>query len=344
MIDVHSDTVTQPTIQMRLAMLHAEVGDDVSCEDPTVIKLENRVANMFQKDAALFFPSGTMSNLAAVLTWCNSRGSEMIVGDKSHMFLFEQGGAAQFGGVSSRTVRNLADGTMDLSDVNAAIRDDDIHEPTTQLICVENTHNACGGQVLPLYFLEGLRDLAVKRNLPIHMDGARIWNALTASGKEAHEVAQYVDSLSVCLSKGLGCPIGSLLVGPREFIEKARRIRKALGGGMRQVGIVAAAGLIALDDFVNGILLHDHIHTSSIAKSVANMRSFRLMTSIVETNILFLEVADAAVVGNFLKARNIVVSVWSPTLIRIVLHRDIDEVLTNYIIEMLHECNAFLVD
>jgi threonine aldolase len=176
------------------------------------------------------------------------------------------------------------------------------------------------------------------------MDGARIWNALTASGKEAHEVAQYVDSLSVCLSKGLGCPIGSLLVGPREFIEKARRIRKALGGGMRQVGIVAAAGLIALDDFVNGILLHDHIHTSSIAKSVANMRSFRLMTSIVETNILFLEVADAAVVGNFLKARNIVVSVWSPTLIRIVLHRDIDEVLTNYIIEMLHECNAFLVD
>ena len=253
-IDLRSDTVTLPTCEMREAMSIALVGDDVYCEDPTVQILEKRVAKMFQKESALFFPSGTMSNLTAVLSWCSTRGSEIIVGDNSHMFLFEQAGASQFGGVSLRTVPNLPDGTMNIDTINSAIREDDIHEPVTKLICIENTHNACGGTVLPISFLKELKDLSDKHNIPIHLDGARIWNAIKAMKKEPHEISIYVDSLSVCLSKGLGAPIGSLLIGSMGFIIKARRIRKALGGGMRQVGILAAAGIKALDDFETNIL------------------------------------------------------------------------------------------
>lgn len=290
MIDLHSDTVTKPTREMREAIMVAEVGDDVSQEDPTVRRLEDRVAAMFGKETALFFPSGTMSNLTAAMVWCYDRGSEMIVGDKSHMFLYEQGGAAQLGGISTRIVPNLHDGTMDIDTLEEAIRDNDIHEPKTRLICIENIHNACGGSVLPIYFLEALRDLAIRRDLPIHMDGARIWNALTASDQKPHEIGQYVDSLSVCLSKGLGCPVGSLLVGSHEFIEKARRIRKGLGGGMRQVGILAGAGLVGLDDFEWGILERDHVKCQRIARAILDMSALRLMRPIVQTNILFIEI------------------------------------------------------
>ena len=212
MIDLRSDTVTKPTPEMRKAMSEAVVGDDVFGEDETIQQLENRVAQLFQKDAALFFPSGTMSNLTSILTWCPNRGSEIIVGDNSHIFLFEQAGASQFGGVSPRTVPNLPDGTFDLDTLKTAIRDDDIHEPSTKLICIENTHNACGGKVLPISFMKDLK--AIADNIPIHLDGARIWNALYASRSTPPEIASYVDSLSVCLSKGLGAPIGSLLVGP----------------------------------------------------------------------------------------------------------------------------------
>uniref|UniRef100_A0A6C0DQI1 Aromatic amino acid beta-eliminating lyase/threonine aldolase domain-containing protein n=1 Tax=viral metagenome TaxID=1070528 RepID=A0A6C0DQI1_9ZZZZ len=222
------------------------------------------------------------------MAWCPNRGSEMIVGDNSHMFLFEQAGAAQFGGVSIRTVPNLSDGTMDISSIRNAIRDDDIHEPTTTLISVENTHNACGGKVLPIQFLEDLHRVAKTTKIPIHMDGARIWNALTEYKTHPYEIAKYVDSLSVCLSKGLGCPIGSLLIGSKDFIQKARRIRKGLGGGMRQVGIIAAAGIVALDDFENNILEKDHIRTQRIANAVETIPAFKLMTQTTHTNILFL--------------------------------------------------------
>lgn len=327
MIDVHSDTVTQPTKEMRDAMYIAKCGDDVSEEDPTVIQLEERVASMFNKEAALFFPSGTMSNLTAVLTWCH-RGSEIIVGDKSHMFLFEQAGASQFGGVSFRTVPNQDDGTMKIDGIKHAIRDMDIHEPITKLICIEHTHNACGGKVLPLLFLQDVYSMAHEKKIPIHMDGARIWNALIASKTKSHEVGMYADSISVCLSKGLGCPIGSLLIGSKEFIRKARRIRKGLGGGMRQVGIIAAAGLVALDDFESGIIEQDHIRTKYLEDMILirDCKSFRFMTS-VSTNMIFLNVliGNSSEVYQMLKDRGVIISAWSHDIIRIVIHRDITD-------------------
>jgi threonine aldolase len=346
MIDLHSDTVTKPTNEMRERMMSAEVGDDVSYEDPTVKILERRVATMFHKEAALFFPSGTMSNLTAVLTWCPQRGSEIIVGDNSHMFLFEQGGSAQFGGISTRSIKNLSDGTMDINDINFAIREDDIHEPITKLICIENTHNACGGKVLPDSFLNELSILASSHKIPIHMDGARIWNALTASGKSPYEISKYVDSLSVCLSKGLGCPIGSLLVGSKEFIEKARRIRKGLGGGMRQVGIIAASGLVGLDDFEKGILKHDHIRLKRIVEEIGNLQAFQLMTPIIETNILFLEIknGNSLEVQELFKSYGIIISAWSHKRIRIVIHRDIDDNMIQHTINTFKEISDLLIN
>lgn len=353
MIDLRSDTVTKPTDQMRDAMKLAKVGDDVYQEDTTICQLESRVAAMFCKESALFFPSGTMSNLVAALTWCSTRGSEMIVGDNSHMFLFEQAGVAQFGGISPRTVPNLPDGTMNIELVKSAIREDDIHEPITKLICIENTHNVCGGKVLPLEFMLGLRNLADKKSIPIHMDGARIWNALTAMDVKPHEIGCYVDSLSVCLSKGLGAPVGSLLVGSAEFIDKARRLRKALGGGMRQSGILAAAGLVALDDFEAGILKKDHKRTALLADTVQEeeIKSFRLYST-VETNILFIDILlwnptwnpekISSIIRYMFSERGIRVSAWAPRLLRMVLHRDIDDTDIKHIVTALREINHIL--
>jgi threonine aldolase len=333
-IDLRSDTVTQPTYEMRQAMANAIVGDDVYGEDPSVLELEQRVARLFQKDSALFFPSGTMCNLTAILTWCTSRGGEIIVGDKSHIFLFEQAGASQFGGVSLRNIANLPDGTLDLEQVTLAIREDDIHEPTTQLICIENTHNACGGKILPLSFLAKLETLANKHHIPIHLDGARVWNAITASSLIPSKISNHVDSLSVCLSKGLGAPVGSLLIGPTDFIQKARRIRKALGGGMRQSGVLAAAGNQALDDFEIGILKKDHLRASKLAQVIESLPAFELYST-VETNILFIRIIKyhpcwdtqtiSTNISTMFKRNGILVSSWSPFLIRMVVHRDIND-------------------
>jgi len=336
-IDLRSDTVTKPTQKMREAMLHAEVGDDVYREDPTTNLLETRMATLFEKEAALFFPSCTMGNLSAIMTWCNRRGGEIIVGDKSHIVLFEQAGASQFGGVSFRTVPNLPDGTMDPDALSAAIRDDDIHEPITQLICIENTHNVCGGKVVPVEFMQSLRELADTRKLPIHMDGARLWNAIAVNGLPPSEIAKYVDSLSICLSKGLGAPIGSLLVGSREFIERARRIRKALGGGMRQSGVLASAGLVALDDFETGILERDHKNAKKIADAL-NFIGGAFKVQPIETNIIFVDIvkpANAYTITQMLKQEGILISAWAPQLIRIVVHRDIDESEVIRVIEAL---------
>jgi threonine aldolase len=338
-IDLRSDTVTKPTCEMRDIMKFALVGDDVYQEDPTINCLEQQIANMFNKEAALFFPSGTMSNLTALLTWCPTRGSEIIVGDKSHIFLFEQCGAAQFGGISYRTIKNNEDGTMNLMDIKNSIRDFDIHEPITKVICIENTHNVCGGKILPLEFIHELKEIAKQNNIPIHMDGARIWNAITATGIEPHKIVEDVDSISVCLSKGLGAPVGSLLIGPKEFINNARRIRKALGGGMRQCGIFAAAGLIALEDFNSGILLHDHIKAKKIVDSLTNLNLKNIhIHSNIQTNIIFMDVlnGNATKIYNFLKEKKILISVWSPSLIRIVIHRDItDNEIDYFILEFI---------
>jgi threonine aldolase len=350
MIDLRSDTVTKPTSQMRYAMSEAIVGDDVFGEDITMKELEFKVAKMFQKDAALFFPSGTMSNLTALLAWCPLRGSEFIVGDKNHIFLFEQAGAAQFGGITPRTVPSLLDGTMDLHEVKSSIRVNDIHEPITQLICIENTHNSCGGKILPISFLKNLKILASLHNIPIHLDGARLWNAITALGCKPSDLGIYADSISVCLSKGLGAPIGSLLIGNNEFIKSARRIRKALGGGMRQVGILAAAGLQALEDFNNDILIYDHFHTQQLVTSFKNLYSFKLRN--VQTNIIFMDIIlydktwnptlISTYVINLFKEKGLLVSVWEPLLIRLVLHRDISDKDVEIIIPIFKEVDAYL--
>jgi len=351
-IDLHSDTVTKPTCEMRKAMFEAEVGDDVSEEDPTVKQLEHKIASLFKKDSALFFPSGTMSNLTALLTWCPNRGSEVIVGDRNHIFLFEQAGASQFGGISLRPIPNLDDGTMDMETLQTSIRDDDIHEPVTKLICIENTHNCCGGRILPIEFMEKLRELANENNLPIHLDGARIWNAISCMNISPDKISIHVDSLSVCLSKGLGAPVGSLLVGSSDFIKKAIRIRKALGGGMRQVGIIAAAGLQALDDFENHILLNDHIRASKIENAMKNMEAFNVHK--VETNIIFVDIVaydktwDKKLisyhVSEMFKKKGIIVSAWSPLLLRIVTHRDISDSDIDYLICVLKQVSDYLLN
>jgi threonine aldolase len=334
MIDYRSDTVTKPTDEMRRAMFSADVGDDVMNADPTVIVLQSKIATMFEKEDALFFPSATMANLVSVLVWCGDRrDAEIIVGDRSHMFLFEQGGAAQFGGVSSRSVPNLDDGTMSLDSLRRAIRDDDIHEPVTKMIAVENTHNCCGGTILPIDFLIGVRRLADEHHIPVHMDGARIWNALTATSMKPHEVGQFVDSLSVCLSKGLGAPVGSVLIGPSAFITKARRVRKALGGGWRQAGVLAAAGLQALADFEEGILNHDHRRTQTLVSGLKNCHGL-VVSPNCDTNIAFITVDDgkADVMGKELSKAGVLVSVWDNNTIRMVVHRDLtDENINNTI-------------
>lgn len=346
-IDLHSDTVTKPTPEMRLAMATAVVGDDVSGDDPTIKELEERVAKMFHKDAALFFPSGTMSNLTALLTWCPHRGSEFIVGDKSHMFLFEQAGAAQFGGVSPRTIPNLSDGTFNLNLLKLLIRDDDIHEPATKLICIENTHNACGGKILSLTFMDNLKSFADSHNIPIHLDGARVWNAISATDIRPERIGRNVSSLSVCLSKGLGAPIGSLLVGPSDFIKKARRIRKALGGGMRQVGILGAAGLKALDDFETGLLVVDHIRTLELAEALKNLSFLRVQENI-QTNIIFADIVlkDANInsqcIYDMLREKAILISVWTPTSIRLVVHRDVNDDDIEKTIKAFQEVDEYL--
>ena len=279
---------------------------------------------MFNKEDALFFPSGTMCNLTSILCWCN-RGSEIILGNKSHIFLFEQAGAAQYGGVAFHPLPNIENGTLNIQQVKDAIREDDIHEPNTSLIAIENTHNACGGKILPLIFLNAIYEIGKKNNIPIHMDGARIWNALQETNLHPSEMGVYADSISVCLSKGLGAPVGSVLLGPKGFIKKAKRVRKSLGGGMRQSGILAAAALVALDDFENGILKNAHEHIKILARELSLLGGFTPQ-AVVETNILFIDVSfKACDVVEFMKKQNILISAWEPHLLRIVVHRNIDE-------------------
>lgn len=341
-IDLRSDTVTKPCAEMRNANLFCEFGDDVYEEDEVVKKLELEIASYFKKESALFFPTGTMANLTALLTWCNRRGSEVIVGNKNHIFLFEQGGASQFGGISYSTVPTQEDGTMKLKDIENAIRESDIHEPITSLIAIENTHNACGGKILPLNYLKSLKNLSNTYQIPIHMDGARLWNALEEYKVDIVEsITDCVDSISVCLSKGLGAPLGSLLVGTNDFIQKARRYRKALGGGMRQTGFVASSGLIAFNNFKKHMLKEDHNKAKRISKCLQGLKNFEVQIN-VETNILFIKINqtknDAEII-DYLKERNIYLSHWDHHLLRIVIHKDITEEDVDTIIQTFLKLN-----
>lgn len=328
-LDFRSDTVTKPTSLMRDAMFKAEVGDDVFREDPSVNKLEERIAKLMGKEAALLFPTGTMSNLAATMTWCNKRGSEMILGELSHIHIYEQGGVSQIGGIATHILPNKADGTMNYDSIEAAIRANNIHYPTTDLIALENTHNYCGGKVLPQKFVEEVGSLGKRKNIPIHLDGARIWNAATASKLSVAKLVEPVDSVTVCLSKGLGAPAGSLLVGSQDYITKARRLRKALGGGMRQVGILAAAGLQALDDFEQGILEHDHKRAKYLAKELSKWKCYSVNQDEVETNMIVLKLVvpgyNAEKLIALLQEKGLLVLPRGNHAIRIVIHRDLTE-------------------
>jgi threonine aldolase len=248
-IDLRSDTVTLPTPAMRAAMAAAEVGDDVYREDPAINRLQELAAERMGKEAGLFVPSGTMGNLVAVLAHCG-RGDEVILGNLGHTFLFEAGGIAALGGVTPFTLPTQPDGTLRIEDIRAAIRSNDVHFPTTRLITLENTHNRCGGVPLSADYTDAVGQLAKENGLSLHLDGARIFNAAVALKTPAARLAQAADSVTFCLSKGLSAPVGSVLCGSQVFIERARRIRKQLGGGMRQAGVLAAAGIIALEQMV----------------------------------------------------------------------------------------------
>ncbi|KAK9500364.1 hypothetical protein O3M35_001643 [Rhynocoris fuscipes] len=297
-VDYRSDTFSKPSQEMRRVMYEAKVGDDVYGEDPTVNELERKGAEMLGKEAALFVASGTMANLLAIMTHSDNRGCEIIVGDESHILLWEQAGAAQIAGVQLRTVANKQDGTFDLKDMVCKVRNNKAHSflPRTSLVCVENTHNSCGGRVLPIDWLKELGETLKELQIPLHMDGARFFNSVVRTGIPANEIVKDCESINVCLSKGLGAPIGSLLIGSETFVKKARHLRKVLGGGMRQVGLMAAAGIYALDNMV-ARLQEDHDHCYAIARAIHDMGSKIVSVDLnaQETNILLINL-DTSVV------------------------------------------------
>ena len=273
-IDLRSDTVTLPSPEMRQAIAEAELGDDVFGDDPTVNRLEAMAAEVMGKDAALLTTSGTQSNLAAMLAHCQ-RGDEVIVGDEAHILHYEAGGAFALGGLGLRPVRNDDQGRLDLGEVRSAIRGHDVHFPPTGLVCLENTHNRCGGSVLSEDDLAAVRRLADEYGLPVHLDGARLFNAAVALGVHVSRLARYADSAAFSLCKGLACPVGSVLCGSGEFIARARRFRKMLGGGMRQAGIIAAAGVYALENMVDR-LAEDHENARLLAEGLSSIPGISL--------------------------------------------------------------------
>ena len=292
-IDLRSDTVTQPTPEMRRAMAEAEVGDDVYGDDPTVNRLQTMAAALLGKEAAILVPSGTMGNLASILAHCD-RGDEMILGDRAHTYIYEAGGAAALGGVHPRTVPTLADGRLPLPAIEAAIRPTgDAHFPVTRLVCLENTHNLCGGAVLDVEYMQAVGALAHEHGLTLHLDGARIFNASAALGVPAAKLAEPFDSVTFCLSKGLCAPVGSLVCGSREFIHRVHRARKMLGGGMRQAGVLAAAGIVGLDQMVDR-LAEDHQRARRLAEGLRALAGVEVDNDPPQSNMVYLNFSDPA--------------------------------------------------
>jgi len=314
-IDLRSDTVTRPTAGMRAAMAAAEVGDDVYRDDPTVNRLEAQVAERFGFAAAVFFATGTQSNLAALMAHC-ARGDEYLVGQEAHTYKYEQGGAAVLGSIQPQPLENEPDGSIALERIAAAIKPDDIHFARTRLLALENS---IGGRVLPLTYLRAATELAHARGLATHLDGARIFNAAVKLGVAEAEAVRGFDSVSICLSKGLGAPAGSVLVGSREFVALARRWRKALGGGMRQVGILAAAGLYALEHHV-ARLAEDHANAVFLAD---RLRAAALSVDTPQTNMVYLSLppAHVAPLAAHLAAHGVLASIGERT--RLVTHLDL---------------------
>ncbi|HSH04997.1 MAG TPA: low-specificity L-threonine aldolase [Anaerolineae bacterium] len=342
-IDLRSDTVTWPTVAMREAMAAAPVGDDVYGEDPTILALEGRAAELVGMESALFVASGTMGNLVGILTH-GGRGDEAIVGADAHTFYWEGGGMATLGGITPRPLPTDHSGRMDLDQVRQAIRADDPHFPRSRLILTENSYGAKYGAAIPADYFAQLRQIADEAGLSVHLDGARFFNAVTALGVEPTEITQYVDSISICLSKGLCAPVGSILCGSAEFIGRARRIRKSVGGGMRQAGILGAAGLIALDE-MRLRLAEDHARARRIATGLAEIPGIEIELERVQTNILYFrvtaDVSSRTLVNRLREEANILLdSDNEGQPIRIVTHYWIDDAAVDKLLKAIREIVA----
>ncbi len=336
-VDLRSDTVTQPTEEMREASFRAEVGDDVYGEDPSVNELEKLAAQMLGKDAGLFVTSGTQGNQIAVLTHTKP-GEEIILEAQSHIFYYEAGAVAALSGVQTRIIQGHY-GQMPVKDIEESIREADLHMPRTSLICLENTHNRAGGTVLPVEYMKAVYD-ANRKGVPIHLDGARIFNAAVALGVDVKEITKYVDSVQFCLSKGLSAPVGSLLVGSHDFIERARKMRKRLGGGMRQAGIIAAPGIVALNTMVER-LRDDHRLAKQLAVGLIAVTGIEIDLNHVETNIVIADVKGLGIDAvNFIgrmAERGILLSKFGTYLVRLTTHRQISESDIEYVLEQVKE-------
>jgi threonine aldolase len=327
-VDLRSDTVTKPTPEMREAMAKAEVGDDVYGDDPTVNRLQEIAAEMTGHEAGLFVASGTMGNLSAVLAHCQ-RGDEVILGKDAHTFRYEAGGISVLGGVHSCQLPNQPDGSIAINDIEGAIRYDDPHQPVTRLIALENTHNRCGGTVQSVAYTRQVAECAHKRGLRVHLDGARVFNAAAALGVPVNDLTEDVDSVTFCLSKGLSAPVGSVLCGSKEFVKKAHRARKLLGGGMRQAGVLAAAGIVALENMVPR-LGEDHVRARTLAEGLSENRGLVLDAGTPATNMVFMNLADdvplsANEVAERMKACNVLIGVAGARRFRLVTHCWIDD-------------------
>lgn len=322
MIDLRSDTITLPTEAMRKAMAEAEVGDDVYGEDPSINRLEELSAEMLGKEAAMFVPSGTMGNQIAVLTHTRP-GTEIILEADSHIYYYESAAASVFAGVQPRPLQGKR-GSMPAPLVEWAIRQDDIHLPPTSLICLENTHNRAGGTVVPLADMQAVYDVACRHNIPVHLDGARIFNAAIASGTPVKEFTACTTSVQFCLSKGLGAPVGSIIAGPADFILEARRWRKRLGGGMRQAGVIAAAGIVALETMVER-LAEDHANARLLADGLAGLKGIEFNPEDVDTNIVIVKPTTMSIdqLGHELEKRGILTVVIEPDRVRFTTNKEV---------------------
>jgi len=327
-VDLRSDTVTRPTSEMREIMAAAEVGDDVFRDDPTVNKLEAMAAEKMGKEAAIFVPSGTMGNLLALLTHCQ-RGDEVIVGDKSHIYLNEAGGMSALGGIQPCANPNQKDGTLAIDDILASIRTEDVHHPITRLICLENTQNICGGVPLTVEYTQQVGEIARKNNLALHIDGARIFNSAVAQNVDVKELVAPADSVMFCLSKGLASPIGSMLVGTEKFVHRARHLRKMLGGGMRQVGIVAAAGVISLEKMTER-LADDHKRARELAEGLREINGIEVDEDSPYTNMIYLNLAEnisapMQQIAESMKESGVLIDAEDSRRLRLVTHYWIDD-------------------
>ncbi len=334
-IDLRSDTVTLPSQEIRNAISDAKLGDDVFQEDPNVNLLESEAALLAGKEAALLVPSGTMGNLISFLVHCQ-RGTEAILGNKSHTFIYEAGGISAMGGIHSHQLQNSEDGIIDLDLIKNAIRKDNVHFPITSLISLENTHNMCYGSPVTKDYIDEVATIAKNNNLKLHIDGARIFNATVALNLKLKKLIEHVDSVTFCLSKGLACPIGSVICGSKEFINQARRMRKVLGGGMRQAGIIAAAGLVAFKKMDKQISL-DHNNAKKLANGIDTINGLSINGDRVKTNILYFELKSKNISSqiflNEMAKKGVLFFEVSPNRYRLVTHYGITDLDIIYVLE-----------